>query len=100
MLKDLNLVNNELCNIATNCGTDKYRHGYTKIYYELMKDKKDKEISLFEIGIYMGSSLKMWSQFFTKGLICGIDNGRILHGSNINAKNMYGYTPLHLGSFI
>ena len=72
-----------LCEIAKKYGTDKYQHGYTKIYYDLMKDKKDQNISIFEIGIYQGNSIKMWDEFFTNGFVCAVDNGRLLPNSNL-----------------
>ena len=89
-LKELNkeyLPTNEMCSIAKKYGTDKHQHGYTKIYYELMKDKRNDPISIFEIGIYLGNSIKMWHEFFPSGLVCGIDNGRLLPNVRINLGN-------------
>lgn len=74
-----------LCEIAKQFGTDKHDHGYTKIYHEIMKDKKDENISILELGIYHGSSIKMWHSYFKNGLICGTDNGRIVKYSKIKA---------------
>lgn len=31
-----------MCELAKHFGTDKHDHGYTKIYHEIMKDKKNK----------------------------------------------------------
>jgi hypothetical protein len=45
-MKLCNLTSNVLenrsymCELAKNFGTDKHDHGYTKIYDEIMKDKK------------------------------------------------------------
>ena len=74
---------NEMCEIAKKYGTDKHQHGYTKLYYEVMKDKRYEDISIFEIGIYMGNSIKLWHEFFQKGRIYGIDNGRIVPNTSI-----------------
>jgi len=84
-LKSLNsqLSQNELCKIGISFKTDKPQHGYTKVYYEIMKNIKEDSINFFEIGVYLGSSLKMWEAFFPSGKIFGIDNGRILQNSNI-----------------
>jgi len=85
-LKDLNrldLPRTELCSIGYKHKTDKPNHGYTKIYYEIMKDVKNDPINFFEIGIFFGASLKMWYEFFPKGNIYGIDNGRLLPNANI-----------------
>ena len=74
-----------LCKLAQSKGTDKCEHGYTKIYYEIMNDKKNDNISFFEIGIYKGNSIRLWHDFFPNGKICGIDNGRIIVNTTIKA---------------
>lgn len=86
-LKDFNkefLPKTELCDLGEKFGTDKWHHGYTKVYYEIMKDKKYDTINFFEIGIYLGNSLKMWEEFFPNGKVFGTDNGRLLPNANIN----------------
>ena len=35
--------------------------------------KSNKEIKLLEIGVYKGASLSLWSKYFTKGEIYGLD---------------------------
>lgn len=73
----------ELCEIGKKYGTDKHQHGYTKIYNELLKDKRNQNVSIFEIGIYFGNSIKMWHDYFENGKIYGIDNGRLLPNSGV-----------------
>lgn len=82
-LKELNkqLPISPMCEIAKEFGTDKYQ--YSRLYHEIMKDKR-KNADIFEIGIYRGSSIKMWNRYFESGMVCGIDNGRLLPNSNIN----------------
>jgi len=84
-LKSLNkdLPKTELCEIGKKCQTDKPGNGYTKVYYEIMKDVREEPVNMFEIGIYFGASIKMWEEFFPNGKIFGIDNGRMLPNSNI-----------------
>ena len=85
-LEDLNkedLPTTEMCDIARKHGTDKFQHGYTKVYFELMKDKRYTEISIFEIGIFKGNSLRLWHEFFPKGRVYGSDNGRLLPNSSV-----------------
>jgi hypothetical protein len=64
----------ELCKIAIKYGCDKepsnYHH-YTPFYYELFKNKPVKK--LLEIGIFRGSSLRMWRDFFPEAEIFGLD---------------------------
>lgn len=75
MLHDFNmpLPITELCNIATNCKTDKAKHGYTRIYYELFKSMRYDGLNILEIGVRKGYSLKMWSIFFPNSNVYGID---------------------------
>lgn len=86
----LNLLNKilertEMCDIAQECGTDKEKHGYTRLYDKVMYSYKDSEISFLEIGIYQGNSLKLWNRYFRKGKIFAIDNGGVFHhGYNTN----------------
>jgi hypothetical protein len=80
---DLSTTLTEMCEIAKKYGTDKHVHKYTKIYHELLKDKRNDSVNLFEIGIYMGNSIKMWYDYFNEGKIYGIDNGRLLPNSGI-----------------
>jgi len=56
--------------------TDKgtIKHLYTPVYEEYFKLLRDKPISLLEVGVASGCSLKMWSAYFPKGKIVGIDN--------------------------
>lgn len=85
MLKQLNknLPSTEMCSMAVSNGTDKGGHGYTKIYNELMKNKRE-NADIFEIGVYFGNSLRLWRDYFKSGMVCGIDNGRLVPNSKIN----------------
>lgn len=76
ILNDTTLSTSVMCAFGMTEGTDKSLHGYTKVYHELMRDKRYSPIQLLEIGIFKGNSLRMWQDYFTEGNICGIDNGR------------------------
>jgi hypothetical protein len=91
-LKNLNkpLEKTELCELGFKHKTDKPGNGYTRVYYEIMKNKREDLINMFEIGIYFGASIKMWHEFFPNGRIFGIDNGRLLPGSKILVGGMDG----------
>ena len=43
------LPRTELCEMAKKWHTDKEWHGYTKIYYEILKDIRKKPVDIFEI---------------------------------------------------
>jgi hypothetical protein len=77
-----NLPVTELCLLASKNGTDKYQHGYTKVYDGIMKDRKS-TADIFEIGIYLGNSIKLWQSYFENGKICAIDNGRLIPNSSV-----------------
>lgn len=92
MCKGLAILNRELpttelCRLGGQFGTDKPDHGYTRVYYEIMRQSRLKAVNLFEIGIYLGSSLKMWESFFPNGNIFGIDNGRKVFKGDIKFGN-------------
>jgi len=55
--------------------TDKAdRHNYTKYYDILLKPYQSYDISILEIGVKKGGSLKMWREYFSDGSsIYGID---------------------------
>jgi hypothetical protein len=55
------------------CETDKIRHSYLDVYDAVMAPWIDKEITLLEIGVYRGGSLKLWRDYFPRGTIVGID---------------------------
>ena len=49
------------------------RLGFTEVYYEYFKKIKDEPISILEIGVGAGNSLKMWYDFFPNAKIYAID---------------------------
>jgi hypothetical protein len=54
--------------------TDKLtHHGYERFYDFFLLPYKNKNITLFEIGIDAGRSLKMWLKMFPKAKIYGMD---------------------------
>lgn len=64
----------ELCNIAKKYGTDKVSHNYTYYYHEYLEKYMNEDTTMLEIGIFKGSSIKMWDEYLKKGLIYCIDN--------------------------
>ena len=73
---------NSLVSIHENYkfNTDKQgnRHSYLEVYDTLFEKFRDSEISILEIGVLAGDSLKLWSVYFPKAKIYGVDTfGRI-----------------------
>ena len=61
--------------LGDNFRTDKcsYDHNYLDKYEFFLKKFKDEDIRLLELGIYGGSSLRMWEKYFLKAQIYGVD---------------------------
>jgi hypothetical protein len=79
MIDDLlsEIANKYASDKGTMIPNDRGNHGprlhFTTIYNEYMKDLRDKEITILEIGIGSGPSLKMWYEYFPKATIHAID---------------------------
>ena len=70
-------------NIGSRHGTDKVYHGYMKFYESYFGKIRNEEIKLMEIGVYKGSSIKTWEEYFPKGLIFGIDDSTLVEKSTL-----------------
>ena len=53
-----------LTSIAEFYKTDKYEHGYTKVYEKYFESLREKKLQILEIGIADGKSLLTWSDYF------------------------------------
>jgi hypothetical protein len=49
------------------------QHNYTELYERLFLQWKDEPITIFEIGVAAGGSLKMWQDYFTQARIFAVD---------------------------
>lgn len=75
------LIDPGLGDLADAYGSDKgtlgAAHGYTRVYTRLIDDLKSLRasdaLSLCEIGVACGASLKMWSHYLPRAEIVGID---------------------------
>ena len=54
--------------------TDKIRSGCLDVYDAILAPLVDKEITLLELGVYRGGSLKLWRDYFPRGTIVGTDS--------------------------
>lgn len=61
--------------IAITYNTDKSSlgHNYTQKYASYFSHMREKNLNLFEIGIFNGSSLKTWKEYFPNSKIFGLD---------------------------
>lgn len=63
----------ELYFLATKNGTDKGGHGYCPRYEEIIGDLKSLPLTMIEIGVSDGCSLRMWRDWMPKAKIYGMD---------------------------
>jgi hypothetical protein len=68
-------MNTTLDELAIKYGADKNPnlHNYTPRYSLYLEQYRDTKFNFLEIGVYEGSSLRMWKEFFPKAHIIAID---------------------------
>ena len=59
--------------IATKHKTAKVPHGFMPVYERMIGHLRDEDITLVEIGVANGASMKTWSEYFTKAKIIGLE---------------------------
>jgi cephalosporin hydroxylase len=60
--------------LVDNSRTDKNTtHSYLPLYQKLLIKKKETATNVLEVGICMGGSIKLWSDFFTNATVYGLD---------------------------
>ena len=64
--------------IGRKFGTDKAggapdAHDFLRKYEFFLKDMKDEDFTLLELGVFKGASLKTWAEYFPNARIVGID---------------------------
>ena len=62
-----------LIDIANKYKSTKKMMGYINIYNQYFNAIKDKNLNIFEIGVETGESLRMFSDYFNKSNIIGLD---------------------------
>ena len=79
-----NIINKKtLKKISNKYFSTKHSMGFFPIYEKYLQKFKKKKINILEIGVESGNSLKIWSDYFSKGKIVGLDIVRI----NMKIKN-------------
>lgn len=61
--------------IARECGTDKSSeiHDYCRKYEKYIPFYREQNITILEIGVLNGESIRMWREYFPNAIIVGID---------------------------
>lgn len=64
-----------LNDLAIKHNTDKstLNHGYTKWYDMLFSNIREEPLTIVEIGVWEGASLRMWREYFPNATITGVD---------------------------
>ena len=64
-----------LDDIGLKFGTDKssFAHDYLSFYEPFVEGKRNANLSILEIGVFNGQSLKTWEEYFPKATIVGVD---------------------------
>lgn len=63
----------ELEALGQKHGTDKVGHGYLPHYDRLIGDLRNLPITMIEMGVGGGQSLKMWQEWMPKAIVYGFD---------------------------
>lgn len=83
------MTTSRLDSIGLRTGTDKSssHHDYLRHYEACLSAQRDPVKKLLEVGVYDGSSLRMWQEFFPDATIVGLDiDPRCLAFAEGNAK--------------
>jgi len=59
--------------LGDECGTDKTIHRYLAHYEARFATRRDDPVTLLELGVLKGASLRTWRDYFSRGKIYGID---------------------------
>jgi hypothetical protein len=91
----------ELDAIALKYATDKSSKGhyYTQYYEKLFSKIRNQRLSILEIGVYCGSSIMTWLEYFPNASIYGIDcRARENHGRNaaLKSESRYEFVQIDL----
>jgi hypothetical protein len=62
-----------LTTIGTKYNTDKVTHNFTSFYNEHLEPIRNSVVSLLEVGVFGGASLRMWEEYFPNARIFGFD---------------------------
>lgn len=59
---------------ASSFGTDKSSHGFADFYESLVGHLRDEPITILEVGVRTGGSIKMWELAFPRAKVVGVDH--------------------------
>ena len=72
--------------LGTHYGTDKVQHGFAAVYDRMLSPHKQQMRNVLEVGVFFGSSLRMWRDFFPNSLTWGVDTFKGVQGHTVRGK--------------
>lgn len=82
--------------IAIKHKTQKVPHGYMPIYEKFFESMRHKEITLIEIGIADGASLRTWADYFSVARIIGLEKDiEAVVRFNLKEYDVNGVNAIH-----
>lgn len=77
--------------IAISTGTDKSSnvHNYCVKYEKYLPFLRNQSLKILEIGVFNGSSLKMWKEFYTNSTVVGIDINSACSSYSNETENVF-----------
>ena len=89
-------IDDELSTLGKRHGTDKVKHGFTKLYDARFSPLRSSVRHVLEVGVFFGSSLRMWQDFFPQAQIVGLDSFKGVQGYMCRPEDKWcnhGRTP-------
>lgn len=71
----------------TSEGADFHGQRYVEMYERWAASRRDEPVSILEIGVHSGGSLRMWADYFPNAHIVGIDTAPMPTSQLIDAYN-------------
>lgn len=70
--------------------TDKFNHKYLlPVYEKEIGHRKDEALTIIEIGIQHGNSLRIWAEYFPKAQVIGVDITKLTYFDNPRIHTIY-----------
>lgn len=81
--------------VAKECGTDKWTHGYMPIYERFLGPRAPEPLTIVEIGIDQGRSLDLWRKLFPNAQIHGVEyRGAMGYSADrVTIHERFGHDP-------
>ncbi len=76
-----------LFEIGKKYQTDKVEHGFLPYYESILNDIKNEKLNVMEIGVFYGSSIKMWNEYLPNSIIYAVDWWKGIQGNGTTFEN-------------